>query len=943
MLLSFLILLIRSSIHIPIHSPIHVPSTPPFTFYSHPMPTADYVIRPIATDHVTCEPTHIPTDWSLVNTIIKKNYEPVGSEWSLTDYLRRLKNHGEQCNTLRIEYRRKPERGSGVVTKEECDRAVAKGGLSAGDTRREVRAGVWGDTMHDFDQCTSHQSLILCALNADPETNVVAEFPCLYRYVHHKTEERQRVADAHFGGDVQAAKHLYQVLTFGGKARDPYDEPISDAKLTGFAREMADFKARVHDANPSFHADLKRKTAAKNRSAIRASGLTEAEARAKGIGCKDWVASLMSLWCRNKESEVIEAVAGWCIESGLIRNRAFDNSKDGLMVPKADVRAYLDQNDSEHATVADLCAQFEEVGADVTGYRVRWDEKPMGDAKVAFWEKMDGLTVPLPQQPADGSGLKFDRQYVRDLPTPEARLAYFSDHFAFIDDQAKVVFIQAVDINHPDGSTERKRDIVWYSAKDLVTTFGNIESGLKNGINQPIPLPVAWLSDPDRRNYAKISASPYPDVHNPARAEYYSEDVFNTFVGYPEIPWKDARDDEYAEEEMTKIIDPFMQLTSHLVGCQCYDPANGRFPPMDEYPPDDRAKLEVVLMLAGIRIAHPDRDREPYAILIQGMQGTGKNTFTEVLASLVGRAHYKCSSDIEDFCGTHAEGLLNKLVAVFNEADIGSTAKHANKMKGLVSEDTATVNPKNIRPYDYTVSALFIALSNESCPIRIDVNNGDRRWIVVRSNDWCPKMWSRHMWAKLHQRFKEPVFLRALRQYFCTRDYGSYDFRTAKLANARSPAYQALVQYFVPGEARFLQYHIENQHYNPGSQFTGSDDDTPFYSNSQWNTPVSASASDLFAASKTFFEYTNTSGAVAEKSLQSFNNKLCALGPMTKTTEKRKVVWVFTPRRVYEALVEKGFVSEECLDAETRAALAADGEGGVAAKVLSAADVGFDW
>ena len=907
------------------------------------MPIADYVIRPIATDHVTCEPTHIPTDWSLVNTIIKKGYEPAGSEWSLADYLRRLKKHGEQCNTLRIEYRRKPERGSDVVTKEECDRAVAKGGLSAGDTRREVRAGVWGDTMCDFDQCTSHQSLILNALQADPETNVTTEFPNLHHYVHHKTEERQRVADAHFEGDAQKAKQLFQVLTFGGKARDPYGDPISDTKLTGFAREVADFKIRVRDANPGFHADLKQKTAAKNRSAIRASGLTEAEARAKGIGCKDWEASLMSLWCRNKETEVIEAAVGWCIEAGLIRSRAFDNSKDGVMIPVADVAAFLEQSD-EFDTVADLCAHFEEVGADVTGYRVRWDEKPMADAKAAFWEKMDGLSVPLPQQPADGSGLKFDRQYVRNLPTPEAKLTYFSLHFAFIDDQAKVAFIQAIDVNHPDGSTERKRDIVWYSAKDLTTTFGNIDSGLKNGLGQPIPLPVAWLNDPDRRNYAKISASPYPDVYNPARAEYYSEDVFNTFVGYPEISWKDARDDEYTEAEMTKIVDPFMQLTSHLVGCQCYDPANGRFPPMDEYPPDDRAKLEVVLMLAGIRVAHPDKDREPYALLIQGMNGTGKNTVTEVLASLVGRMHYKCSSDIEDFCGTHAEGLLNKLIAVFNEADIGSTAKHANKMKGLVSEDTATVNPKNIRPYDYTVSALFIALSNESCPIRIDVNNGDRRWIVVRSNDWCPKMWSREMWAKLRQRFKEPIFLRALRQYFCTRDYGSYDFRTAKLANARSPAYQALVQYFVPGEARFLQYYIENQHYNPGPQFTGSSDDTPFYSNSQWNTQVSASASDLFAASKTFFEYTNTSGAVAEKSLQSFNNKLCALGPMAKTTGKRgKVVWVFTPRQVYETLVEKGFVSEECIDAETRAALVAEGGGGVAAKVLSAADVGFDW
>ena len=128
-----------------------------------------------------------------------------------------------------------------------------------GDTKREVRAGLVGDTVVDFDQCGSHQSLILCALVADPGVNTDTQFPCLTEYVRNKSSERKRLADKHFGGNIHAAKEMYQKVTFGGRVT------VDDSQLLGFSREMVDFRTRICEANPSFHSEIKRKTAQKDK------------------------------------------------------------------------------------------------------------------------------------------------------------------------------------------------------------------------------------------------------------------------------------------------------------------------------------------------------------------------------------------------------------------------------------------------------------------------------------------------------------------------------------------------------------------------------------------------------------------------------------------------------------------------------------------------------
>ena len=79
--------------------------------------------------------------------------------------------------------------------------------------------------LRDFDQMHSHQSLILNAVQNDPEINVDVSYRYLRHYVENKKAERARVAAKYYGGDIEKAKHAYLVLTFGGRARDQHDLP----------------------------------------------------------------------------------------------------------------------------------------------------------------------------------------------------------------------------------------------------------------------------------------------------------------------------------------------------------------------------------------------------------------------------------------------------------------------------------------------------------------------------------------------------------------------------------------------------------------------------------------------------------------------------------------------------------------------------------------------
>lgn len=887
------------------------------------MNQATYRIQNIDTDHVTNGYAFVPTDWEKVERIMqsdyiperlqKGNHDPV--QWTWMPLQRELSKFlaSRKGDCLRVEYSRRSHETSIKSAKPDAmDRAYAKGSISAGNMAREVRAAVYHGTMLDFDQCSSAHSMILSALKADRNSDT--EYENIEHYVENKKEERKRIADTYFGGDLERAKNVFTKILFGGNPQ------IDDGLVKGMQEELQAFTEHViASADRQLIDKVKRRTEKKNRDDIRKAcahwGIDEDTAKARGYGLRKWQASLVCLWTRNKESLVMEAVLGWAIRNNLILNRRFDYCFDGVLLPMDDVVSFM-KYDAENKTIDDLLKTFRKVGLEQTGFDVRWEVKDMQPEHDKFWaehgafEKACGVNEDIDH---------FDLDHMLQLKSTGQRLAYFNEHFHWIEDQHKAVCFQVANIKRHDG-TSTERNLLWASQRELTDTFGHISSLQKNKHGEDIPLVQLWLRMESRSQYHRIGAYPYAGCYDADRASLQCKKIFNVFTGYPSDVWENASDTEFSKEEMTKLLYPFMGVASHLVGCKCFD-EQGCFPVnLDAYDPADRMQLDLLLHYIGHRIAHPDHPRHPYYICIQSECGTGKNTLMEPLQRLVGSNHYKCSADMEAFCGAHAEGLISKIIAVFNEANINDTKKYVSKFKEYVTEDTQTANPKFVRPFEFALYAAIIILTNERVPMRIEPMNRERRMILFKSNTFTAQYWGSDMWKRIYDSLADIRFLRALRQYFTTLDYDAFDMRVARQANLKLPAYRQLALHFTPVEVAYLRSYIEEGAYSPlhnrGVQF---------WTLPQWDQPIVVPVAELWSGAKRFYEEQNMTSAATMRSKAQFTQQLEQLPGIEKHVDPHGVRHLrFVPKQVYRDLIDKCLVDIDSMPEGFNAAMSGE-------------------
>ncbi len=876
-------------------------------------PKPSYKIDKIDTEHVTKGFAMIPTDFEKLRKIAMSDYEPLrcrkeSHDSPLEPYvpLKKIMTKfltKEVNGHLQVSYKRSSKDFVSQKHSDKRDRAYAMQGISAGSMKREVRAAMYHGTLTDFDQCSSHQSLILSAMLAD-RTKPSVQW--ISHYVHNKKEVREKIANTYFQGDMAKSKQLFQRIMFGGHTT--IDHPI----VQGMINEFQMFTSKVIEHNQSIVPIVQRriniKNAAEITKAVELYGLSIEQARAR-YGKKDWRASLMSMWCRNKESLVIEAVLGWAIEHNLVQHRRFDNSFDGLMIPEEDVDEFL-RSSPVIFSIEHLLKKFNKVGLKRTGYDIKWEVKDMQPEHDTFWSEHAKFESNAKINAPD----HFDRDVLMQMSSVQQRIEYFNEHFHYIEDQHKVLHFQTLNFTRPDGSVLHERNLIWANFREFMCTFGNIPSNMQNDKGHDIPLAKLWLESPDRSQYCKVDAFPYAAVYNKELASKTSSNIYNTFAGYPKDVWENASDTEFTREEMMKLLGPFMQLVSHLVGAKCHD-STGMFPvSLDDYPPSDRTQVELFLHFMGHRITKPADPRLPYYVCFQSECGTGKNSLMDPFARLVGSMHYKCSSDMDAFCGTHSEGLISKIIAVLNEADISSTAKVTSRFKEFVTEKHQTSNVKFMRPFEYAVWAAIIVLTNSKIPMRIEPMNRERRIILFESNSWTACYWKHDMWSYIRESLADIKFLRALRQYLTTLDYKGFDFRKARAENLKRPAYTQLALHFTPVEIMFVRNYIETGYF---SAFRPTEANPRFWELDGWDSPTTVTGRDFYDMSKTFYSEMNLTSSACDKSLHAFNQRIEGIyGIEKKVSTNRCVKFEFTPRVVYADFLAKCMVDIDTVEPE---------------------------
>lgn len=120
-----------------------------------------------------------------------------------------------------------------------------------------------------------------------------------------------------------------------------------------------------------------------------------------------------------------------------------------------------------------------------------------------------------------------------------------------------------------------------------------------------------------------------------------------------------------------------------------------------------------------------------HALLLQSKKhGIGKTTAIEIWRELLGSKNTR-KTNSDEMAGDYQSYLANTLFVVTEELSLGSGIQFYNKLKDLITGETAVVNEKHIKQKEVPNYANFAFLSNLDVPLLIEQN--DRRFFVVES------------------------------------------------------------------------------------------------------------------------------------------------------------------------------------------------------------------
>ena len=181
------------------------------------------------------------------------------------------------------------------------------------------------------------------------------------------------------------------------------------------------------------------------------------------------------------------------------------------------------------------------------------------------------------------------------------------------------------------------------------------------------------------------------------------ENIFNIFQGYEY--------DEIEGEIDLRIIMPFI---NHIHDVICNN--------------NEDAYRYLISWLAYL-FKNPGGKTET-AIVLTGMQGCGKNTFTNVICHLLG-TYANDNATINDITGKFNNAILYKKLIICNEVKsyIANKVYDGDRMKTLITENTIDINMKFHDSLHQENIANFILISNNFAPIKIE--EGDRRYFVL--------------------------------------------------------------------------------------------------------------------------------------------------------------------------------------------------------------------
>ena len=517
---------------------------------------------------------------------------------------------------------------------------------------------------------------------------------------------------------------------------------------------------------------------------------------------KDAFRSFVARILQHLETEVVGSVLSKLMEDGTIKSGRFDYAFDG----------FLAVEDIDPQYITDITKTL---GWD----NIVWTKKEPYEG-IELWEKE--LSKEDKETVLEGEFKYFDDDIFKSYAGNYKKLkAYFEMFYIFVKNP-EPMFVFKRYKSYQDGRTgkvEEQLYMSYHKIADIKKTYRNIHSSImvnQFGVEKKIPFMDDYLDDINMVKKEEMEFFP----KNTNKPKAHNKNYLNTFTGYNDVCFE--KNIKFDPNSLKKggILHDFLAITKNLVG--------------------GREERKIFLYLLAYKIKYP-AVKLPFAILITGKQGTGKNTVLERFGNIVGDQHYNTTANLKNITGDYAEGMMNKLIVNLNEINFKDTKDKADVLKSLISEMRMTFNIKYCRPIVQNVYALIIATTNNICSMKLDIVSGERRWFIFKSNDKnrrLKKLVNKKKqisgWDRVHEKWESKEFIQQLYLYLMTLPIENFNFQQAQYKMASTPAYNQLASYFVPNMALMLKdYIIFGSYKNEAEMLFNIDSDDELFNDEQ--------------------------------------------------------------------------------------------------------------
>jgi 5S rRNA maturation endonuclease (ribonuclease M5) len=159
---------------------------------------------------------------------------------------------------------------------------------------------------------------------------------------------------------------------------------------------------------------------------------------------------------------------------------------------------------------------------------------------------------------------------------------------------------------------------------------------------------------------------------------------------------------------------------------------------------------------------NPDKATAISLVIYGKEQGTGKNSFVDMIRNIIGEKHSATVQDINDV-STWNGVLEGKLLIQFDESIYGKSGKETSALKRIIGNDKIMIREKYKPQYETKNSIRFIITSNSDTPVGMEKDN--RRFFPLKPD---PK----YIDEKAKRPTKEgEVFYKNMRSEILDQDY----------------------------------------------------------------------------------------------------------------------------------------------------------------------------